>query len=170
MARNNKEVEDLAIEDAEIRFSNFSGRKGKFNNEGDRSFCVLLNPDAADDLLREGWNVKTLTPKDPEDEPVPYISVKVNYNSLRKPVVNLITEINGKPVKKNNLDEDTICILDYAEIDKIDMVIRPYHYDVNGRQGISAYLKSMYVTIKEDPFAAKYIDVPESAKGIVSGD
>ena len=163
--------DDLKIENAEIRFRNFSGKEGKFNAKGNRNFCVLLNPDDADSLMAEGWNVKYLTPRDPEEERVPYMQVKVKYDgSSKPPTIWITTEINGRPVRKNKLEEDGISALDYAEIKKIDMVIRPYNYDINGRQGISGYLKSMYVTIKEDPFAERYIDVPDSAMGIVTGD
>lgn len=162
--------EDLTIEDAEIRFRNFSGKEGKFNAKGNRNFCVLLHPDDAQGLMDEGWNIKYLTPRDPEEESVPYMQVKVKYDGYSKPVIWLITEINGQPVKKNKLGEDEIDILDYAEIKKIDMVVRPYNYDIQGRKGISGYLKSMYVTIKEDPFAGRYLDVPDSAMGIATGD
>ena len=39
--------EDIAIENAELRFKNFSGKEGRFNAKGNRNFCVLLNPNDA---------------------------------------------------------------------------------------------------------------------------
>ena len=162
--------DELTIENAELRFKNFSGKEGKFNAKGNRNFCVLLNPADANDLAAEGWNVRTLKPRDPEDEEIPYIQVKVNYDGFSKPIIWLVTEVNGKPIKKNKLDEDGVDILDWAEIKSVDLTVRPYHYNVNGKKGIKGYLKSMYVTIAEDRFASKYIDVPDSAMGIATGD
>lgn len=162
--------DELTIENAELRFRNFAGKEGKFNAKGNRNFCVLLNPADADALIKEGWNVRFLKPRDPEDEEIPYMQVKVNYDGFSKPIIWLVTEINGKPVKKNKLSEDDIDILDWAEIKGVDLTVRPYHYDVNGKKGIKGYLKTMYVTIAEDRFASKYVDVPDSAMGIATGD
>ena len=68
--------------------------------------------------------------------------------------------INGK--RKTELNEDTVCELDYADIDYIDMTIRPYYWEVGDKSGVTAYLNSMYVTLVEDRFAAKYEDEAES--------
>lgn len=162
--------EDLVIEDAELRFKNFSGKEGRYNARGSRNFCVLLKPEDAQTLIDEGWNIRFLNPRDPEDEPVPYMQIKVQYGEHGNPIIYLVTEIDGKPVKKNKLSEEEIDVLDWAEIKHVDMTVRPYNYDVNGKKGIKGYLKIMYVTIAEDKFASKYVDVPDSAMSIATGD
>lgn len=149
-----------------IRFRNFEGKEGRYNKAGDRNFCLLLNPDDADDMSREGWNVRYLNPRDEGEEPVPYIQIKVGFGGKgRPPKVVLV-----KSGKKTNLDEDSVNILDWAEIKKADIAINPYHYNVNGKSGIKAYLKTLYVTIDEDEFESMYYDIPDSAQNIVTND
>lgn len=146
---------NLAIEGARIIFRNFRGEEGKYNKAGDRNFCVLLDPANAIALKEEGWNVKYLAPRDDEDEPQPYLPVSVNFRNI-PPKVLLITS-GGK----TQLDEDTVGSLDWAELENVDLIIRPYNWEVNGDSGIKAYLKAGYFTIVEDEFEKKYYDVAE---------
>lgn len=151
------------VEAKAIRFRNFAGKEGRYNKEGDRNFCLLLHPDDADELLKEGWNVRFLDPRDEGDEPVPYIQIKVGFGGKgRPPKVVLVTKKG-----KTQLNEDTVNTLDFAEIEFADIAINPYSWSVNGKSGVKAYLKTMYVTIAEDEFEDQYYDVPDSAQNIV---
>lgn len=151
-------VEDnIRIEGARIGFRNFSGEEGRFNPKGRRNFCVFLEEDIAKDMEKEGWNVKWLQPREEGDEPQAYLQVKVVFGKI-PPKIVLVT-MRGK----TRLDEDTVNILDWAEIQNVDLVIRPYNWEVNGNTGVSAYIKTMYVTLREDEFESKYYDVPDSA-------
>ena len=159
-----KATKNLSIENAKIFARNFSGLEGKYNPAGRRTFCVLVENDIADDLINDGWNIKWLKPRDEDDEPQAYISVVVSYR-YNPPTVYMIA---GN--KKMKLEEDRINILDWAEIENVDIVIRPYNWEVNGQTGVKAYLKNMYVTIVRDEFADKYDDIPESATSVSMED
>lgn len=143
----------LEIEDARIIYRNFSGAAGKYNREGDRNFLlVITDEDIKDQLVKDGWNVKIKPPREEGDTPLMYLPVKVKFND-RGPIVYLIT---GR--KKNQLDEETVDILDKIDIACIDMVIRPFDWEVNGKEGRAAYLQKIYVTQEVDRFAEKYAE------------
>ena len=110
------------------------------------------DPDFARQLRNEGWNVKQLRPRDDDEEGTYYLQVKVSYKVI-PPKVYMIA---GK--KKTLLDEEAINTLDFAEINTSDLIITPYNWEINGKKGVKAYLKTAYVTIEQDAFAAKYAE------------
>ena len=155
---------NIVIENARIGFRNFSGKEGKYNPSGRRNFCVFLDPKIAEDLVADGWNVRYLEPRDPDDEKQAYLQVAVNFSNV-PPKIIVITSKN-----KTTLEETTVNMLDWAEIENVDLIIRPYNWDVNGKSGVKAYIKSMYVTLVEDEFEKKYRDVPDAAISSLEDD
>ena len=154
-------MENIIVENAKIAFKNFSGKEGQFNPEGKRNFCLILDPELAEKLHADGWNVRTLIPKDDDEIPQPYIQVSVSF--LAKPPKIVLVTSRGKTL----LTEETVGMLDWAEITNVDLSVTPYQWSVAGKNGVKAYLKNMYVTIQEDEFEKKYDDIPDSAMGSI---
>ncbi len=157
MAKDFKVKDKITIEGARLMFRNFSGEEGQYNPKGQRNFCVLIDPDLAERLKDDGWNVKYLKPREEEEEPQAYLQVKVQFGKI-PPICVLVTSKN-----KKKLNEEQIGMLDWVEIKNVDLIIRPYNYELrDGTKGVKAYLKSIYVTIVEDELELKYRDVPDA--------
>lgn len=151
-------VENLVIEGARLIFKNFSGEPSQYNRSGDRNFCVVLDdPKVIDRMVADGWNVKTRPPREEGDDPLYYIRVKVSFfddGDNRNPKIMLISGKN-----RRYLDQDELICLDTMSIENVDLTIRPYRYDVNGKTGVSGYLKNMFVTQKLDPLEKRYAEL-----------
>lgn len=148
---------NIVIENARIGFRNFSGEEGKFNAKGKRNFCVFLETELGTALEEDGWNVKWLQPKDEAEDMKPYLQIAVSFDNIPPKIVL----ISGKG--KTVMTDETVSILDWAEIANVDLIVRPYNWEVNGKGGVKGYIKAMYITIVEDEFESKYYDVPDSA-------
>lgn len=147
----------LQMDDARIIFRNFSGAPSQYNREGDRNFAVVIPDEGlANRLVEDGWNVKIKEARDAGDPPFMYLPVKIKFND-RGPICYLQT---GN--RLNKLDEESIDILDNVDIASVDLDIRPYDWEVNGKTGRSAYLQSIKVVQAIDRFAAQFAedDVP----------
>ena len=141
----------LQIEDARIIYRNFAGIGSKYNREGDRNFAVIIpNQEIADELIADGWAVKIKPPRDDDDSPFMYLPVKVKFNN-RGPAAYVKS---GNSVQR--LNEDTIGMLDEIDIQSVDMDLRAYDWEVNGKTGRSAYLQAINVIQNIDRFGAKY--------------
>lgn len=168
----------VTIENARIFFRNFAGREGQYNQEGDRNFGVALPPDIAQMMKEDGWNVKQLRAREEGDEPQDWVPVAVSYRN-RPPRVVMIKHAFNKetnefePVRVT-LPEDLVEMVDYADIANVDLILNPYTYNVNGRSGVKAYLKSIFVTINMDALEIKYgsireLDINENPLQIEAG-
>ena len=139
----------LQVDDARIIYRNFSGNGSKFNREGDRNFAVIIeDPELADELIAQGWNVKIKDAREEGEPPFMTLAVKVKFND-RGPNVYLQSGNN-----RVRLDEESISCLDNVDIINVDLDIRPYDWEVNGKTGRTAYLHSMCVTQEVDRFAS----------------
>lgn len=137
------------IDDARICFRNFSGEAGKYNREGDRNFAVIIpDQEIADEMIDRGWNVKIKEPREEGEDPFMYLTVKVKFNG-NGPHVYVQSGRN-----MNQLDEESVGMIDDIDISSVDLDIRPYEWEVNDKTGVTAYLQSMKVVQNIDRFAA----------------
>lgn len=144
------ERKTLTLEDAHLRFPNFSGKEGLYNAEGTRTFCVDLPEEIVQDLIDDGWNVRYTKIHEEGDIPIPYLPVEARFDNY-PPKVYMLTETS-----RTLLDEDTIEILDVMDIRTIDLIVNASNWSVNGNSGIKAYLKTLVATIEEDFLERKY--------------
>jgi hypothetical protein len=144
------DAKTFMIEDAQLIFRNFEGKEGQYNRKGDRNFSVILPMDVAQVMLADGWNVKFLAAREEGDEEAAYITVAVNFKNRPPRVVMLTSRA------RTNLDEDTVEVLDWANIEKADLICRAYDWIVGDKSGVKAYLQSLFVTIEEDALERKY--------------
>ena len=147
-------VNNINIEGATIIWKNFSGERDKFN-PGKRGFSVVIDDSVmADELKQEGWNIKERPLQEGADPSEQEWTLPVKLNMNRYTQVWLIVGNH-----KTLLNEDSIAQLDVVDIVNCDISIRPYEWEMSGRTGITAYVDSMYVTIRENKFAEKYADL-----------
>lgn len=158
-----KKIGEYTKRDAYIFWRNFEGRETKFNDKGKRNFALAIPIEDVQKLSEDGWNVKCREPKREGDEPLYYIQVKVQMDSLYPPNIWLVSEVSNR---KTKLDARTAKLVDTASIKSVDVTIRPYVYPPSSicpNGGVSAYLKTMYVTINEDVLDEKYANIPDTA-------
>lgn len=154
---------NLMYEGRRILFRNFGGVAGRFNAEGERNFCVVIDPSEVEEMRAEGWNVKELAARNEDEDPLFYMKVKVNLKSHRPPTIVMITSRG-----RTNVPEELLGILDWADIANVDMSINPSRWEMpSGKTGVTGYLKTIFITIEEDRIERKYADVPDYAMNSV---
>lgn len=143
----------LTIMNAKMLYLNFRGLERGKNRVGDRNFCVYIDPNDAQAMADDGWNVKyQINKTDPSDQK-PFISVAVSYSHI-PPKVYIR---NDGDRNETLLDEESVGLIDTAEIVGADVRINPRFWtDDRGNTRIKAYLDELHVTIYADEMDAKY--------------
>lgn len=150
--------DEIMLEDVRLIWRNFAGEEKQYNAKGKRNFAIPLEDELAQQLLEIGWNVKSKTRVNDEgvEETLHHLPVTVKMDGRVKPRLFMVTKSKNSRVL---LDEDTVQLLDFAEFDKVDLKLRPFNWDVQGKQGVSAYIKNGFFTLREDELELKYADV-----------
>jgi hypothetical protein len=153
-----KWIDDLEVENANITwaFSHFDGREDTFNNEGDHNFTIIIDDEQeARRLMDEGWNIRTMEGREEGDPPEYLLKVKISFR-FSAPAIFFL-----KGERRYRADEVDLVDIKRATCEQLDVIIQPSPW-VHGRDsGISAYVKEMYVKIKESRFAERYADYEE---------
>lgn len=165
-----RNYEPITIKNAKLFKTNFSGKEiPPYNPAGRRNFCVFIeDTQVAEAMEKDGWNIRWLDPRNPEDEKKAFLSVAVSF--LNRPPKIVIRTRSGI----TKLDEEDVNMLDWAEKNNVDLSINPRYWEDGGKVRIKAYLRSMKVDIYEDEIEAEvdslYRNAPVSATEAMAED
>jgi len=142
---------NVQMDDVRIIFRNFSGAPSKYNREGDRNFAIVI-PDSeiSDALIKEGWNVRIKPPREEGDDPFMYLPVKVKFSEYGPKI------FVQSGSAKLRMDESDVHRLDKIDISSVDVEIRPYDWEIDGRVGRTAYLSAIWVYQNVDRFEERF--------------
>lgn len=138
--------ENVIIKDVNIgrgSYRNFSGIKTDFNKAGNRTFSIFLPQETAEILQNEGWHVKYKPARMEGQNDRWQLDVAVGFD--RFPPTIKVTSADGVT---SYLTEESVSILDSADIQTADIELRPYNWEVNGNTGVKAYLRELDVTLR----------------------
>lgn len=151
-------IEDLEVENAQIKwaFSHFAGEEDLYNDKGDHNFVIIVPGPDAEQLRAIGWNVKEKAPYEEGDEPENHLDVKIS-DKYGMPKIYYIK--NGRKFRVENKGE--LADIRRDAVEQIDVILQPSRWVNGARTGITAYVKEMYVSIKESRLGSKYSDMDE---------
>lgn len=111
-------------------------------SDGDYKFTVFLPEDLYIAMADEGWYVKHKE-KYAGDQREFQIDVGFRFDKY-PPNITMITD-DGARVP---ITEDNVAILQTADFERVDLVIRPYNWQKDSSSGVSAKLDSMDVYLR----------------------
>lgn len=146
----------INIEDTRFIFeTNFSGdpSRDRFRSTQRRANVIINNPDLAQELIDEGFNVRETRPREGEEDgfvPTYFVAIKAKYDSKWPPKIYLVSG-ESEPVL---LDAETVGQIDQISVENVCVQLNTRY----GENGNSLYIRTMYVEqgVGNDPFAARY--------------
>lgn len=159
-------VLDADLVDFDILFPNLEGKKDQYNTNGERSFRLKFNDDDfAKELINDGWNIRIYTPKNEEYSPYYYMTVKCKFradseNVYQDPEIHRVNAKNDILCGPQNM-ADIDAAFKARKVKRVDLVINPYHWvhpGMGNGEGISAYVREMWIEVEDSPFASRYSD------------
>lgn len=150
-------IPDEEIENATIKwnFSNFAGVQNDFDGPGDHNFTIILDEEDATRLRDLGWAVKTRDGYEEGDPEEHTLRIKCSWAKV-PPAVFFIK--SGRRFRAASAD---MADIRRESCERLDVIITPSFWSQPGRSGVTAYVKEMYVQIKESRFAQMYGDLEE---------
>lgn len=160
-----------------LRWMNFTGAKGTYNQEGQRNFKVEISEDMKEFFEQEGIHVGTWVPKpsdyDEEPEPVYTVNINVGFDNQYFPIqVWLLDPINKTKI---SVSGDQAFLLDHMTYSKVSLKCREYRS--SKRPGhTTLYLDKAYFTKDVDDLDNEYSEykdgtsIPDPLKESNSGE
>lgn len=159
MAKNNL-PERAEIRGIGVTFKNFSGRESQYNRSGNRNFSIILDDEMADQMIRDGWNVRVKEYDDGSRSNTLQVAVRFDIERFAPKVVMVTPK--GKFFKKTTLNEQNVGELDSARIVEANVLLNPsFWHNAMGNSGIKAYLDTGYFIIEKDIFEDDYPEEDE---------
>lgn len=146
-------MEIITIKDCSVAYRNFRGIGGDYNNEGDRNFTVVVDEMTARALMNSGYNIRVQPGRREGDDDRYLLKVNVSY---RFSAPNVYVVDGGDRTK---LTEETVGRLDGANIDRVDFSMTPSHWKKGPREGVAAYLKTLYVYLQVDELDREWNEI-----------
>lgn len=141
----------LNINDARIVNKNFAGIEKQYNPAGKRTFCVILdNPEEAQRLSEQGWNIRILKPTDEFPEGGYMLPVEARFGDY--PPVIWVRKGEGAPVQ---LEEAAVGELDRMWITKASMRVSGSEWEPGK---IKAYLRELYADLEVNTMAEAFFN------------
>lgn len=144
----------LTLRNVQLKYRNFSGKKTDYNDAGKRNFVLVIPEDSVEMFRSAGLNVKEKELNNGDIE----FQLKVNCRfDIRPPRIKVVTYPNGKQ-KLTDITEDTVGSLDWMEFQKVDITVSCSHWTQGKREGVTAYVETLYVTPIVDPLDEEYTE------------
>lgn len=137
------------VKGADIIFRNFSGGPDVYSKGKDAGVYFhmkITDASVADELMRDGWNVKLMKKRHDDDPDEWHVKMNINFNSRVKPIVQ------SQTFGKNGLTRETpesIGDFDQVSIKYVNMECADWEYEPGKK---SVYVNKMKIVANPSIF------------------